>query len=88
MIEPTYWNGESCRARRVVVIVGDTDRFPLYWARGFVGQERDAVEVQQHGQTFYLDDVDGSGWSKVTTGFGGPRVPHRSLEVERVVRDR
>jgi hypothetical protein len=84
----TYWNGEDCRARKVVVIVADTGTFPLYWAKEFVGQEREAVEVKQHGFTFYLDDVDGSGWAKVTNGFGSPNYPHRGLEVERVVRER
>ena len=55
MAERTWWNGEPAVARRVVVIVADVE-FPRYWARPFVGQERDAVEVVYEGQTFYLDD--------------------------------
>jgi hypothetical protein len=52
----TRWNGEPCEARKVVVIVADAGRFPNYWARPFVGQERDAVEVTYAGSTFYIDD--------------------------------
>lgn len=52
----TFWNGEPCEARKVRVIVADNPTARLYWARGFVGQERDAVEVTYAGQTFYLDD--------------------------------
>lgn len=53
---PTFWNGEPCPARQVRVIVADDPRFDLYWARPYVGQERDAVEVTYSGSTFYLDD--------------------------------
>lgn len=50
------WNGEPCEARRVRVIVADDGRFPKYWARQFVGQERAAVEITYADQTFYIDD--------------------------------
>jgi hypothetical protein len=85
---PTNWNGEPAEARRVSVVVADDGRFPAYWARELVGTVRAAVEVTYDGRTFYLDDEDGSGWAKVTVGQGSPRWGHRSLEVERVVRDR
>ncbi len=83
-----YWNGELAPCRRVRVLVGDSGRFPLYWARDLVGTERDAVEVYYDGQHFYLDDDDGSGWAKVTTGKGSPLCGSRSLEIERVVAER
>jgi hypothetical protein len=52
----TYWNGDPCEARRVRVIVEDRPSAAKYWARPFVGQERNAVEVTYAGSTFYLDD--------------------------------
>lgn len=82
MTEATYWNGEPCEARRVSVVVADSGQFPLYWAREFVGQRRDAVEVVYGEQTFYLDDGAGDGWWKVTDGHGSPRWSHGSLEIE------
>lgn len=84
MSERTYWNGEPCEARRVLVEVGDTGYFAAPWFRQYVGQERAAVEVTYGGVTFFIDDEDGRGWAKVTTG-GSPRVSHRSLDVARVI---
>ncbi|WP_047892565.1 hypothetical protein [Micromonospora sp. RV43] len=81
----TYWNGELTEAVRVHVVVADAPQFARYWARDLVGAERDAVRVTYYGQVFYLDDEDGSGWTKVTTGYGSPRCPHRELAVEREV---
>ena len=54
--EGTFWNGEPCEARRVVVVVADNPAIPQYWARQLVGTRRDAVEVRYAGTTFYLDD--------------------------------
>lgn len=56
MAERTYWNGQECKARIVRVIVADAPEFPQYWARGFVGQEREAVEVTYYDETFYIDN--------------------------------
>jgi hypothetical protein len=84
----TYWNGEPCEARRVVVKVGDTGRFPKAWYRELVGQERNAVEVTYAGQTFYLDDANGLGWAKVTIYQGSPSRGHGSLEIDEVIRER
>lgn len=53
---PTFWNGEPCLARQVRVTVADEPEVRLYWARPFVGAERDAVEVRYEGSVFYLDD--------------------------------
>lgn len=84
----TFWNGEPARCRRVRVVVADDPPFPAYWARDLAGTERDAVEVRYDGIYFYLDDEDGSGWDKVTTGRGSPRQAHRELAIERVVAER
>ena len=51
----TCWNGEPCEARIVRVIVADNDRL-AYWARPYLGQEREAVEVRYAGTVFYLDN--------------------------------
>lgn len=83
---PTFWNGERIRCRRVVVIVADAES-PAYWARKYVGQERHAVEVIYGGHTFYIDNENGSGWSKVRFAGGGPQAGHGSLAIERVVSD-
>ncbi|MGW4493807.1 hypothetical protein [Streptomyces sp. NPDC004376] len=77
----TRWNGEPCTARRITAIVADDESFPAYWARDLVGTRRPAVEVVYGGRAFYLDDEDGSGWVKVTTG-GSPWRAHRGLAVD------
>lgn len=81
----TYWNGEPCVARRVLVRVG---RSPVstWWCAKLEGTEREAVEVRYGRETFYLDDADGSGWSKVTEGRGSPWCYHASLPVDTVLR--
>jgi hypothetical protein len=81
----TRWNGEPCEAKRVRVIVADAPDCPNYWAREFVGQERNAVEVRYFDTPFYLDDENGSGWAKVTLGGGGPEWGHKGLEVAEVI---
>lgn len=63
MAEQTFWNGEPCPARRVVVRV-ETSPAPSWWCSPLEGQERRAVEVRYHpghleqyyGQPFFLDD--------------------------------
>jgi len=79
----TEWNWEPARAQRVTVIVADAPQFPQYWARPYIGQERFAVEIYQNGQTFYIDNEDGSGWDKVTSG--GPWMGHRNLEIKQII---
>jgi hypothetical protein len=78
MSEQTFWNYEPTPARKVRVIVGKSVR-PTWWCAEFEGQERAAVEVNYHGEKFYLDNEDGSGWGKVTGGRGGPEWGHSSL---------
>ena len=82
MSDATYWNGEPATCRKVRIIVGKSPR-DTWWCAGLEGTERVAVRVDQGASTFYLDDADGSGWRKVTEGFGSPSWGHRSLPVER-----
>jgi hypothetical protein len=81
---PTYWNGEPTLARIARVIVGKSP-VETWWCANLAGTEREAVEVDYHGDKFYLDNEDGSGWRKVTFGRGSPQWGHSSLPVERVI---
>lgn len=84
-VPQTFWNGVPAKATRVRVVVGDSPR-STWWCASLAGTEREAVEVDTgYGLPFYLDNHDGSGWEKVTTGLGSPQRAHRSLPVERVV---
>lgn len=81
----TFWNGRPCIATRVRAIVGPAF-LSTYWHAGLEGTERAAVEVLVDGSDpFYLDDADGSGWYKVTTGRGSPAIYHRELPVTGVI---
>lgn len=85
----TYWNGEPTPCRRVQVVVGHVAT-PTWWCKEFEGTIRRAVEVDYHGQKFYLDNEDypvepDAGWHKVTVGLGGPHWGHKSLPVDRVL---
>lgn len=80
----TFWNYEPTPARIVRVIVGPSP-VETWWCAELAGTEREAVEVNYHGEKFYLDNENGSGWAKVTAGRGGPDWGHSSLPAERVV---
>lgn len=56
MAEATFWNGEPCEARIVRVIVAPSPDFPEYWARPYIGTEREAVEITYAGAIFYIDN--------------------------------
>lgn len=77
----THWNGIPIKARRGTAIVSDDTQRPLYWARLIVGQRIAVVEADLTTGTEYLDNRDGTGWAKVTTG-GSPRELHRALAIE------
>lgn len=83
----TEWNGEPCRARRVLIRVGECP-FPRGWYKSQVGKEMRAVEVTYNDETFYLADYDGSGWHKVTVERGSPRAGHKSVTCSEVIRER
>lgn len=80
----TFWNGEPTPARVVKVIVGEPPR-ATWWCADLAGTEREAVEVTYGDSSFYLDNADGSGWRKVTTGRGLPDCFHASLPVSEVI---
>ena len=81
---PTFWNGEPCVAKVVTVIVGKSPR-DTWWCAQLEGQQRQAVEVDYHGQKFYLDNEDGQGWRKVTEGRGSSLIMYASLPVRIVL---
>ena len=86
--EQTFWNYEPTPARKVRVIVGPSP-VKTWWCADLAGQEREAVEVSYAGQPpFYLDNADGSGWRKVTTGRGGPDWGHSSLPVSSLAKEK
>jgi hypothetical protein len=74
----TYWNGEPCKATKVVVKVGKSPR-DTWWCAKMEGHQRRAVRVDYGNERFYLDNEDGSGWRKVTDGKGSPQCGHKSL---------
>ena len=81
------WNGEKCKARRVLIVVGEADK-PTYWFAGIVGKTIRAVEVSYGGEVFYLADEDGNGWHKVTVERGGPHWGHKSVPCAELIRER
>lgn len=89
MSDKTFWNFEPTPARKVRVIVGPCLR-PTYWHNGLEGTEREAVEVNYHGEIFYLDNEGGpswpagEGWDKVTKGRGSPDWGHSEIPVREV----
>src|SRR5687768_9592874 len=76
----TFWNGEPCTARRVLVKVGKALK-PTWWCAELEGTVRRAVEITSwSGKPFFLDDEEKqSGWRKVTVGMGSPQFGHSSL---------
>lgn len=77
----TYWNGEPTPCERVIVQVGRVEN-PDWWCAPFEGQERRAVRVNYRPEAdmvYLLDNEDGQGWHKVTTGMGGPQAGHKQL---------
>lgn len=84
-----YWNGLPTNVDRGTAVVADSPEFPRYWARteGIIGQRIAVVRVDLNGVNYgggvaYLDDRDGSGWRKVTEGYGSPRFGHRDVAIE------
>jgi hypothetical protein len=78
----TYWNGEPADCRKVTLVVAEPVEMPEHWLHGtgLIGKRVKAVEVPYWQGTMYLYDEDGSGWFKVTEGFGGPYWAHRNLD--------
>lgn len=75
------WDNMNISCRVVIITVADHPA-KWYWARHLVGQQRQALEVETPNSTFfYIDNADGLGIHKVTTG-GHMQIPHRSLTPE------
>lgn len=82
-IKKAFWNGEPAEARAVKVIVGKSPR-ASWWCANLEGKEHQAIEIKQHGQTFYIND-DKNGRLKITEGMGAPQYGHRGIPVEKVI---
>lgn len=75
------WDGVPIDCRIVTVTIADNPA-KFYWARAFVGQQRQVMEIQPRpGEFFYIDNADGLAIHKVTNG-GHMQLPHRSITVE------
>lgn len=80
-----FWNGEPTRVEQVLVRVGKP-MAPTWWCADLEGKTRKAVAVYYFKEgPFFLDDEDGTGWAKVTTGHGSPNQPHSSLPDSSVI---
>lgn len=85
MIPGARWQGERCKARRVLVIVGVPAR-PTWWSAHLVGEVFPAVEVTVPGtKPFYISNEHGEGEGKVRFGMGSPLLTHRNVPVARVL---
>lgn len=86
-----FWNGEPATFRVVNIQVGDEPKHlaehfektrnnqkRYLWFVPFIGQTLQAVEITQHGQTWFADNSDGAGVHKVLKG-GTMNYPHRSI---------
>lgn len=73
------WNGEPAQISVVEYEVTKSDK-PLYWNNLHVGTRRQALQVNQHGQSFLIDNQFGDGYYKVTEGKGMWRSGHKSIE--------
>jgi len=91
-----HWNGEPCKARRVLIRVGDCP-FPRGWYKDLVGTEMRAVEVTPleydtlnpiEDSKFYIADSDGNGWHKVMIEGGDPHWGHKSVTCAEVLSER
>lgn len=81
----TFWNGEPCEARRVLVYVG-LSPLASWWCAPLAHTVRQAVEVRYGEQHFFLDNEEGhEGWWAVTEGMGSPNHKTWSLPNESVV---
>lgn len=84
VIEKTYWNGSETPARKCKAKIGASPR-STWWCANMQGEVIDAVEIKYGGDTFYIDNRDGDGWWKVTTGKGSPIWNHSAIPLAEVV---
>lgn len=76
-----FWNyTEPVQYRVVLVKIMAVEKPPLSWQNAFVGQTRQAVEINYKGQPpFYIDNGDGQGLFKAENR-GGPENGSRHLQ--------
>lgn len=96
-----YWNGEPAKFTVHSVVVGDepADQKAQFesmmkpgvkrflWFTPFIGHIFQAVKVTQGGQSFFMNNEDGTGLLKVTKGLGSPSYGHRSIYPQEVIED-
>lgn len=79
----TYWNGEPCKAERVKVIVGKSEK-PTWWCAKLEGQKFRAIKITQDGYSFYIAD-ELAAWHKIREGMGSFMYSHKSVPVDREI---
>lgn len=62
------WDGQPIECRVVTITVAEQPQFKFYWARPYVGQQRQVLEVKSENSTFYIDNEGGAGIFKVSGG--------------------
>lgn len=79
-VQTMYWNGIPVRfdVVRIKILETESDPIKMPWYKAFEGQERQAILVHTEGNSFLIDNEDGSGWVKMVNG-GGMWSPHRSF---------
>jgi hypothetical protein len=76
-----HWNGEEAVCIKGSVVIGKSEK-NTWWSANLIGQRRECIKVIYRGESFYIDDADGSGSRKVFEGKGGPEMPHKSIPVD------
>lgn len=84
------WNGELVYYSIINIIVGpepdevrkqmeqQTKGRRFLWFENYIGEQRQAVEVNAGSDVFYIDNADGSGMHKIKNG-GNPKLAHRTI---------
>lgn len=76
-----FWNGEPTATFTACIIKPKENKErPMHWYNPFAGQEMQAIEFTQDGQTCVIYNQDGTGYHKVTIGLGSPRCGHKSFD--------
>jgi hypothetical protein len=75
----TYWNFMPEHAVKGTALVSATQSVPKFWGVDLIGSRIPVVWLPR--LEIYLDNRDGSGWWKVTEGFGSPSLKHKQLDI-------
>lgn len=75
-----YWQGEEVNYEVIELIVEDDLEYPLFWARVFVGDKRQAVRVTtKDGYSWVMDNEYGEALLKIYSG-GWPDKSHATIK--------